>query len=106
MPRPRTHTLFYRQRLPLKIFSTSHASQHEYINGQEVKNIELEKTRNNQWVQVKGHINNTPIFYQNFPPSFLMRDGMTELKSRRKRGKKRAKTEKKPKPDTSSNKRK
>lgn len=95
-----------RARPPLNIFSTSHISEHAYMNGREVKNVELTKTRKNQWVNITGHINRRPVYYQNYPPLHWKMSGMTELKSRRKRRKKRAKTEKKPKPDTSSNKRK
>lgn len=92
-----------------KFYSKSYTSEHAYINGKPVKDVELAKTQHNQWIQVKGHINDRPVFYQNFAPSLLTRDGMTASKSRRKRGKRhkrRSKTEKKPKLDTSLEKRK
>lgn len=92
-----------------KFYSKSYTSEHAYVNGKQVKDVELAKTQNNQWIQVKGHINDRPVFYQNFSPSLSTRDGMTASKSRRKRRKRnrrRAKTAKKPKPDTSLQKRK
>lgn len=91
---------------PLNIFSTSHTSEHAYVNGREIKNVELTKTQKNQWMKVTGHINGRPVYYQNYPPLRWKMSGMTTLQSRRKRRKNRSKTEKKPKSDTSFSKRK
>lgn len=85
------------------VLSTSHTSEHVYVNGRQVRNVDLTKTQKNQFVQVKGHINGRPIHYQNYP--WPMR-GMTTLKSRRKRRVKRTKTEKKSKSEKSLSKRK
>jgi hypothetical protein len=62
-------------------YSKSYTSEHAYVNGRPIKDIELTKTQKNQWVQVKGHINDRPVFYQNFRrPS----RGMTAKRKRRK----------------------
>jgi len=90
---------------PVKFYSKSYSSEQAYVNGRHVKDIELAKTQNNQFVQVKGHINDRPVFYQNYPPLQWATRGMTALRSRRKR-RKHKKTAKNPKPDTSLHKRK
>ena len=65
-------------------YSTSTTSEHAYVNGRPIKDIELTKTQNNQWVQVKGHINDRPVFYQNFRVLRRPSRGMTAKRKRRK----------------------
>ena len=66
--------------------STSYTSEHAYINGREVRNVELRKTQKNRKIKVTGHINNIPVYYQNWHPALhRMKRGMTTLQSRRKR---------------------
>jgi hypothetical protein len=67
-------------------YSTVHQSEHAYVNGVPVKDIDLTETRDNKSIEIKGHINHKRVHIRRQTP-YVWNNGMTTRISKRNKRK-------------------